>query len=561
MKKRLLTVITALFVGGCSVVSSGGSSFNVISRSDDALRFNGKLAVGYGRSAYINDSRELIRISSDNLAGVEGTVLLENVESVTACPSYTAAVTTGHELYLWGGVPDIGKNISFADPQMVMTDVKEVSVCDQFALAVTMDDKLYGLGYKSQSIRKLMDDVKHVRAVSRGMSYDRSDAVAYISSEDELYMWGNNEGGEMGNDTGTYAADPVKIADSIQDIAIGPYYSILLKTDNTLQAIGNYDEKQKDIVDKERPTEAEEILLNQIKEGMGDVAGIGTFGYKFLVLDKSGNLYCYGEDAYDSNPYNGLVAEKVKFVATNPATVMYMTENYDLYAFGNNLDSQFGHEIQSYSQTPQFILNINDQQKSADTKNSAADDSDSKNISYAGECGKLTVLKETDVYEEASLSSMIVKTLNVDEQYPIYDFTFNIDGLWMNIGDSMWVSTKSYDDTVKYHFYAADAGIEKYKYSDQTGLLLDQEIYYIPSDRNSVLPLYYKNPGSVTSISSKNEEGNDHVLVSLGTTDWEVYADDLHVGYYFLTPLKKGTGAINISVNGIAKRITIVVED
>lgn len=362
MKKTLLAVITALLISGCSGVTSGSTGFTVVSRSEDALKFNGSLAVGYDRSAYINETRELIMIgegySDPSDADYAPEVLLKNTESVAAGTGFFMAVTLNHELYAWGDVPDFGKNQSYTIPQMILSDVKEAVACDSFGLAVTMDNKLYGIAYKSNSIRKLMDNVKHVRSAFRGNSVN-GETIAYITTDDELYMWGNNYGGEMTEDYDIeYVSDPVKVADHIKDIAIGPLYSILLTTDNTLQAVGRYSEKKQFINEVILPSEEEDILLSQIKQGINSIEAIGVCGYMYLVLDQEGKLSCYGRDLYGYNAFSGLIAENVRYFAANTLAVMYMTEDKQLYGFGDCLAGQFGNKIQEYNTQPQLILDM-----------------------------------------------------------------------------------------------------------------------------------------------------------------------------------------------------------
>lgn len=231
---------------------------------------------------------------------------------------HVAAVSTTGDLYVWGsneygqigdgqgdGENDyngIGYGIDFdagidyasTNPYKVLSDVKMVSLGSENSAAVTNNGDLYTWGDQSYGSlgngidnyfcsvpTKIMNNISYVSC--------SGDNTAAITSDGELYMWGKNENRILGNEYDDYSNKPVKIMDNIKQVAVSPtYHYAAITTNGELYMWGNNEYGQLGI----------STYAKQPKKVMNNVSRVELGYYSTIILTESGELYTCG--AFDS---------------------------------------------------------------------------------------------------------------------------------------------------------------------------------------------------------------------------------------------------------------------
>ena len=359
MEKKLFACILA-FLTGCSGISSTADAFSVVSVSKEASKHC--LEVGYNNAAIITEDHTLLMSGDNNegqLAQASGAVseedfiqVMDDIFQVSIGEDTVAAVNTDHELYIWGKKIEIGENLPdvITQPYKVMDHVKQAGVTFGAMYALTDSGELFAFGRKYNGKTKVMDHVQSFEVTTRISS--SLDAIAMITDNHDLYMFGSNIGLEMNPDSSVKeVTEPVKIDSGIIDTAIGDYFTLLLKDDHTVKAIGDYSaEHEEGIFIK--PDASVKNLLAQVEDGLGGIEMIESNEHAFLLLDDEGRLSCYGEDTYYMQSYHGVVAQNVKTFSCKYNSILYADEDGNAYAFGENRGVMFGGDYGRYQSAP-----------------------------------------------------------------------------------------------------------------------------------------------------------------------------------------------------------------
>ncbi len=294
--------------------------------------------------------------------GEKPTKILENVKSFKIdgeVPNLVCyALTNSDELYLWGigaGMTELVKDYDYdGKPCMVMGNVKEVDVdgsrmicCvikNNGELFVWGDEGLYddnnailgdlgmdknGESYSEVPIMKMKD----TKSAKLGDGY----CVALTNSND-LYAWGENYDGCIGNGTTDDVYEPQKILSDI--ISYDAEHDSVAAVNNKNQlfvwgsnAYGNLciDIKDDDYGDKLIPT----LLLDNIEE-------VNLSIYSGCAKTTNGGWYLWGSQAYVGyvggeevyRPYK-CPLKNVKMLDIYSSTIFAITKKNDLYIWGD----------------------------------------------------------------------------------------------------------------------------------------------------------------------------------------------------------------------------------
>ena len=261
--------------------------------------------------------------------------ILDNVKSVCFGFYNGAAVTKDGQLYLWGknneGQLGNGTSVNQPTPVRILADetVKEVSLGTDMAYgysaAVTTDGKLYMWGYngngelgsgetngKREPVRILENEKIKKVCLSQRNGYS-----AAVTDDGQLYMWGYNYYGQLGNATTTTQTEPVKVLDGIK---------------------------------------VKEIEISRGANAGGQSAAIA----------EDGSLYLWGKNTYgqlgtgDTDnrtvPFRLDRLGKVKAVRLGEDNTAAITEGGELYMWGRNGAGQLGDGTTTDRQEPVKIL-------------------------------------------------------------------------------------------------------------------------------------------------------------------------------------------------------------
>ncbi|MEE0763138.1 MAG: dockerin type I domain-containing protein [Acutalibacteraceae bacterium] len=186
-----------------------------------------------------NDEGQLGNGTNGDYYIVTPTKIMSNVKAVSLSDSHSAAITETGDLYMWGrnnyGQLGDGTTTDRYVPTKIMNNVKAVSLGGSHSAAITETGDLYTWGVNSfgqlgvgisgfdngDSCRvtptKIMSNIKAV-------SLEGSNSAA-ITEDGDLYMWGWNRQGQIGDGTTTDRYSPTKIMNNVKAVSLGISHS------------------------------------------------------------------------------------------------------------------------------------------------------------------------------------------------------------------------------------------------------------------------------------------------------------------------------------------------
>lgn len=287
----------------------------------------------------------------------------------------SAAITSDGKLYTWGNNKDgslgNGTTDNSYSPCQILENVKSVSFSNEFGAAITASNQLYlwgrnddgqvGDGTRSTVLTpvKVLDNVADVQL---GAYH-----TVALTTNGEMYAWGLNGHGQLDIDEeGSYSAppeivtSPVKVMDNIAKIVSGDAsVTAAISNDGELYMFGmNYDGQIGDGKPWMRVTYPYKV--------MSDVSSAYVAEEYSAAITTSGELYMWGEsEQRQLGITDGKAHYKPAFVMSNVKdlffrrntsyeTVYAITNDNEMYAWGVNISS-FGNDGESY-QSPQKVM-------------------------------------------------------------------------------------------------------------------------------------------------------------------------------------------------------------
>ena len=211
------------------------------------------------------------------------------ITQIAAGHDHSAAVTKDGDLYMWGS--------NSYTPVKIMENVTAVSLGSYHSAAITKDGSLYMWGYnnygqlgngssgnyeKSVSPIKIMENVA---AVSLGCWHS-----AVITKDGSLYMWGDNEYGELGNGTTNKLTRPQRVAANVQSVELGNYHTTAVSKDGGLYTWGY--NKYGELGNGTTNNSYTPVKI------MSDVVSSAGGSHHTIALKKNGTVYTWGDNEY-----------------------------------------------------------------------------------------------------------------------------------------------------------------------------------------------------------------------------------------------------------------------
>jgi len=284
-------------------------------------------------AAVRNDVAEVIQNSSNSAP-----LLKLRDGSILVTEAYMLDANGAREPYKMV-VNSKGELVSIQNPNHVYlsgVEIKEVYASAYTIVALTADNKLYCIDDKTQTITKVINDVKYVYA-----DYFNH----FIKLDGSLWGWGDAR--QSFWDLSEYmhgdyqVHEPVKLMDSVKMI----YDNAIVKTDGTLYT-AEWDEYAQKYVLVKRDTNVAEAAAEAdayiYLKNDGTLWGVGYNNDGTFNNGKSTYVDDWGWYVYDIYDTPQLIASNVDSFSFSDTHIMVLKKDGTLWAGGNNYYGQIG---------------------------------------------------------------------------------------------------------------------------------------------------------------------------------------------------------------------------
>ena len=289
-------------------------------------------------------------------------------KSVTAHGNVTAAITTSGDLYMWGkndyGQVGNGTTTDQETPVKVLSNVASASInvfnfSDSYCAAITTNGDLYMWGYNAygQVGNGTTTDQKTPFKVLSNVASISIDGFhsAAITTNGDLYMWGRNQRGQVGNGATTIQKTPVKVLSNVASVSISSMESAAITANGDLYMWG-YNAYGKvgngTTTDQKTPVK---VLSN--------IASVNINTSYSAAITTNGDLYMWGCNDHGQIGNDTTTHQKTPVkVLSNVASISMrscsaaITTNGDLYTWGANNNGQVGNGTTTDQKTPVKVL-------------------------------------------------------------------------------------------------------------------------------------------------------------------------------------------------------------
>ena len=328
MVKKLIAFSLALSIFAALCCSASAQVFEV----EDGRSVI--IAVG-GSFAYTRDTAGVIRVWGDNQFGQLG---------------------KGHNSQSFKVMEFKTKN-----PNIDVSQIKDIIPANDYSFLVMEDGTVWGVGNNSYLPLTVSEGTytTHVRVnlpeapavIAPGFGH-----VLALTENGEVYAWGRNSQGQVGDGTTKKRMTPVKLnLKNIVQIVAGGKFSLALDKDGQLWGWGDNE------FHTVSPSNEQFILTPQkIDTGSIDIAVIEACGASVVLLDKEGTLWTWGHNdmqqlGYDTKGKTVSVPTAVPLPLPVTYVAAYSSQTYailadgSLWSWGNNSYGQLGQGFRSSS--------------------------------------------------------------------------------------------------------------------------------------------------------------------------------------------------------------------
>ena len=203
------------------------------------------------------------------------TKIMDDVDSVSLGGYFSAAIKTDGSLWTWGsnyyGQLGNGTTENSSVPIKVMDKAKSIALGSAYSMAIARNGSLWvwgqnnrgqlGLGNKTDKYEPTCNEdfENDIIMIDTGENHS-----AALLETGDLYMWGANDNGQLGNKSKTDRSSSARIMKDVQQIALGMQHTLVLKTDGTLWAWGDNNYGQLGDRTKDDQTKPVEIHIGRI---------------------------------------------------------------------------------------------------------------------------------------------------------------------------------------------------------------------------------------------------------------------------------------------------------
>lgn len=207
---------------------------------------------------------------------------------------------------------------------------------------------------------KATGDKKTVgKVVSVSIAYQHGGAV---TEDGSLYMWGSDEDGALGDGTNErWYGQPVKVLENIRSVSVGhdqngPVSGAVAEDGNLYMWGSNYQGKLGDGTEEDRDKPVK-VLEN--------VQSVSLGGSRNAAVTEDGSLYVWGDNFYGQIVRDGKlnyyckpikVLDNIQSVSMGIGHIGAVTKDGDLYMWGDNRHGELGDGTEELRQEPVKVL-------------------------------------------------------------------------------------------------------------------------------------------------------------------------------------------------------------
>ena len=229
------------------------------------------------------------------------------------------------------------------EDHVLKAPVQSVSLGNYHSAAIDRDGNLWLWGFNLWG------------ELGDGSSYYFS---AAIKTDGSLWLWGNNTFGQLGDGSRVTRYEPVKIMDDVQTVSLGGEHGAAIKTDGSLWLWG--DNRSGQLGDGSTENRYEPVKI------MDDVQTVSLGEYHSAAIKEDGSLWLWGEndkgqlgDGSTENRYEPVkIMDGVQSVSLGDDHSAAIKEDGSLWLWGDNYYSQLGNGNQfgNDSHSPEKIM-------------------------------------------------------------------------------------------------------------------------------------------------------------------------------------------------------------
>ena len=256
------------------------------------------------------------------------TDIKEKITDVKTGYYHSIALTEKGEVYTWGyngnGQLGNGTREDSLVPVKVtgLENIAKVNAYKYMTIALTQNGEVYawGSGYGAKPVklnftRKIIDVSGNLVLAENRKAYNLDETKSYgkdlikvvagynhylgLTSDGEVYAWGSNSYGQLGNGNNTSSSTAVKVVTpdgksnmtNIVDISAGDSYSIITDKDGKVYTFGYYgDYRTANTVHSNKPVEIQDLYKTELV--------VASEGGHTAIVDWDGNVYTVGLNDY-----------------------------------------------------------------------------------------------------------------------------------------------------------------------------------------------------------------------------------------------------------------------
>lgn len=322
--------------------SSENASPRFVKASVDYYNAAGITDDGYLYMWGWNSKHELL--TKDTNPRITPTRIMGNVQDVILNDEAIHAITEDGRLWCWA------KEQSFGDekisPNLVMKNVKQAAYDKDRYIVLKEDGSVWvwGEDLKLDDVLFLYDDEDdHVYyRNSKKPKKIASDAIcvagcatnyAYVKKNGDLYIWGDNFNGQIGDGSTKAVSEPKKVMSGVKKVSMTSCCSIaVLKNDGSVWTWGNNYCGQ--IGNGDTDKEKDDVSIPyKVLDGAQDVE-IGGSGC--AAIKENGDLWTWGEISPDGSSVPQLTLEGVSCASVEDEVSIAVTKSGELKTWGHN---------------------------------------------------------------------------------------------------------------------------------------------------------------------------------------------------------------------------------